>query len=34
MRADAASRWTSPAEREKFKSAIDQARAVYQRLAN
>jgi hypothetical protein len=34
MRTDAASRWRSPAEREKFKAAIDQARAVYQSLAN
>jgi TolB protein len=33
-RTDAASRWRSPAEREKFKAAIDQARAVYQSLAN
>jgi hypothetical protein len=31
-RADRTSRWRSPAEREKFKAAIDQARAVYQRL--
>jgi hypothetical protein len=31
-RADRTSRWRSPAEREKFKAAIDQAGAVYQRL--
>jgi len=33
-RADGGSRWRSAAEREKFKSAIDQARAVYDRIAS
>lgn len=32
-RVDGQSRWRSPAEREKFKAAVDQARVVYERIA-
>jgi hypothetical protein len=32
-RADGSSRWRSLPERDRFKAAIDQARAVYERLA-